>query len=153
MNTISKLALGGLMLAGAAAATTAPANAGVAVGVNFGVPGFGVSYGYPNVCYRPYWYRPAWCGGYPVYGAPLYVDGGWYTSPVYYRYYGGQRYFWLHNRWIGDRDDFHRDFAGRAGWGDRHDAWQVRHDGWADHHDAWVDRHDARTDQHDGRHR
>jgi hypothetical protein len=163
MNTISKLALGGLMLAGAAAATTAPASAGVVVGVNFGVPGLavygGYPYGYPNVCYRPYWYRPAWCGGYQVYGEPLFVDGGWYTSPVYYRYYGGARYFWLHNGWVADRDDFHRDFqgngyragfnAGRDAWADHRAAWAAHRDAWGDHRDGWAGYHNAWANHHD----
>jgi hypothetical protein len=129
MKTLAKLVLGGLMLT-AAAATAAPANAGVAVGVNIGVPGVAVGYGYGNPCYRPYAYRPAYCR-YPVYGGPLFVNGGWYREPIYYRYEGGARFFWLHNGWVRDRDDFHRgghDGDGR-GWHDRDGYDRDGHDG------------------------
>jgi hypothetical protein len=153
MKTIAKLALGGLMLAGAAAATTAPASAGVAVGVNIGVPGVAVGYGYGNPCYRPYWYRPAWCGGYPVYSAPLFVNGGWYTGPAYYRYYGGARYFWIRDRWIADRADFHRGFGGWYRGQDWHavHGW-YGHGGWHDNHgsdgnrDGWDNQRDGGQD-------
>jgi hypothetical protein len=153
MKTIAKLALGGLMLAGAAAATTAPASAGVAVGVNIGVPGVavGYGYGYGNVCARPYWVRPAWCGGYPVYGAPLFVDGGWYRGPVYYRYTGGARYFWIHDRWLVDQGAFHRGYAGwyrGASWHEDHD-WYAGHDRWQDHHD-WSGNHQGWHEQDAG---
>ncbi len=147
MKTIAKLALGGLMLAGAAAATTAPASAGVSVGVNIGVPGVAVGYGYGNACHWPYRVRPAWCGGYPVYGAPLYVDGGRYGGPAYYRYEGGARYFWIHDRWIADRGDFHRPYDG---WYRGRD-WD--HDRWQDNHGGWHDQHNGGQEVHDGWHR
>lgn len=121
MKSLAKLVLGGAMLAGAVAATVAPANAGVSVGVNLGVP---VAYGYGNPCFRPYYFRPAYCG-YPAYGGPIFIDGGWYRGPVNYRYYGGERYFWLHDRWMRDRDDFRRDRdwhdrdGNRGDWHDR----------------------------------
>lgn len=141
MKTIAKWALGGLMLASAAAATTAPASAGVAVGVNIGVPGVAVGVGYGSACYRPYVYRPAWCGGYPVYGSPLFINGAWYGGPVPYRYYGGARYFWLHDRWIADRDDFHRGFDG---W--YHRDWHQDH-GWNDN--RWHDNHQSWNGNHE----
>ena len=121
MKTITKLAFGAAMLVSAAATTAAPANAGVSIGLSVGVPGVGIAYA--NPCYRPYWYRPAYCG-YQVYGQPIFVDGGWYRGPVYYRTYGGERYFWLHNQWTRDRDDFHRAYWDRdrgdfRGYGDQ----------------------------------
>lgn len=124
MKTLVKVVLGGLMLVGTAAATAAPANAGVSVGVNLGAPGPAVAYGYGNHCFRPYWNRPGYCR-YPVYGAPIFVNGGRYREPVYYRNDGGERYFWIHNGWMRDRDDFHR---GRNDFGDHHD-WRADH-GW-----------------------
>jgi hypothetical protein len=121
MKTIAKLALGALMLTGTAAATAAPADAGVRVGISVGVPGIAVGYG--NPCYRPYAYRPGYC--YPAYSQPLFIDGGWYREPVNFRYYGGQRYFWIHNGWQRDRDDWHHDRDGHGDWnggrGDGHD--------------------------------
>lgn len=106
MKTIAKIAVSAAMLAGAALATTAPASAGVSVGVSVGAPGVVVGVG--NPCYRPFRFRPAYCG-YPVYGQPLYVDGVWYRGPVYVRTVGAERFFWMHNRWERDRREWHRD--------------------------------------------
>jgi len=103
MKTIARLVFGGVMLAGAAA--SAPANAGVTVDVNFGLPTVSVGY-YGNPCLRPLPYRPAYC--YPVYNEPIHFGGGWYRGPVYYRYDGGARYFWIHNGWFRDRDPSRR---------------------------------------------
>jgi hypothetical protein len=106
MNTFKKIAVGALMLAGATVGVAMPANAGVAVGVTIGTPAVGVRVG--NPCFRPYRFRPAYCG-YPVYSEPLYVDGVVYSgAPVYVRTVGGERYFWLHNGWVRDRVAFHR---------------------------------------------
>jgi hypothetical protein len=105
MKSLSKIAVGAAMLAASALGCAAPASAGVAVGVTVGVPGVAVGVG---PCYRPFRFRPAYCG-YPVYGAPLFVDGAWVRGPVYARTIGGERYFWLHNGWVRDRVAFHRD--------------------------------------------
>lgn len=110
MKTIAKMVLGGLMLAGTAAAAVTEANAGVSIGVNVGGPRVAVAYGYGGACYRPLRFRPAYCG-YPVYRERLFVDGAVYRGPVAYRVIGRDRYFWLHNRWERDRVDFHRDHA------------------------------------------
>lgn len=105
MKNFKKIAVGALMLAGATLGVVAPANAGVAVGVTIGAPAVGVRVG--NPCFRPYRFRPAYCG-YPVYGQPLFVDGVVNSQPVYVRTVGGERYFWLHNGWVRDRVEFHR---------------------------------------------
>jgi hypothetical protein len=105
MNNFKKIAVGGLMLAGAMLGLAVPANAGVAVGVTVGTPGVAVRVG--NPCFKPYRFRPAYCG-YPAYGRPLFVDGAWYREPVYVRTVGGRKYFWLHNGWVRDRAEFHR---------------------------------------------
>jgi hypothetical protein len=105
MNMFSKIAAGALMLAGATLGVAMPANAGVAVGVTVGAPGVAVQVG--NPCFRPFRFRPAYCG-FPVYGQPLFVDGAWYRGPVYVRTVGGERYFWVHNGWVRDRVAFHR---------------------------------------------
>ena len=107
MKTIAKFALAAAMLAGAGLTTTAPANAGVAIGVTVGTPGVVVGVG--NPCFKPFRFRPAYCG-YPVYGQPLYVDGAWVQGPVYVRTVGGERFFWVHNGWVRDRVAFHRSF-------------------------------------------
>ncbi|HEY2444913.1 MAG TPA: hypothetical protein VGI20_04170 [Rhizomicrobium sp.] len=106
MKTIAKFAAGAALLATAAMTMTAPASAGVSVGVTVGAPGVVVAGGYP--CNRPFRFRPAYCG-YPVYGEPLFVDGVVYRGgPVYVRTVRGQRFFWLHNRWERDRIEWHR---------------------------------------------
>ncbi len=105
MKSLSKIVVGAAMLAGTALGLAAPASAGVSVGVSVGTPGVVVGVG--NPCYRPFRFRPAYCG-YPVYGQPLFVDGVWYRGPVYVRTVGGERYFWLHNGWVRDRVTFHR---------------------------------------------
>lgn len=107
MRTLSKIAVGGAMLASAALGLAVPANAGVVVGVTVGAPVVAVRVG--NPCLRPWRFRPAYCG-YPVYGEPLFVDGAWVRGPVYVRNVSGVRYFWVRNGWVRDRDDFHRDF-------------------------------------------
>jgi hypothetical protein len=122
MNRLAKFALGALMLGGMAAATTAPADAGVAVGVTVGVPGVAVGYHTGNPCFRPFAYRPAYCG-YPVYSGPIYVGGVVYQGPAYYRVYGGARQVWFNGGW----------HAWNVGWHDRDD---VRfHDRVVVHHD------------------
>jgi hypothetical protein len=101
MNTIAKMAAklvcGALMLGGAAAASTAPAEAGIAVGVSVGVPAVGVRVGDP--CFRPFRFRPAYCG-YPVYAGPaVYLGGVVYHGPLRYRWNHGVREFWFHDGW------------------------------------------------------
>ena len=101
MRTFAKFALGALMVAGAATATTAamtsPAEARVAVGFSIGGPGY---YGY---------YGPAYYGGYygPAYG-PAYYDPYYYRPyPYYYgrpywrgyRGYGYRGYYRGYRRW------------------------------------------------------
>ena len=83
MTRFGKIALGALMLGGAVAATTVPADARVVVGVGIGVPVGGYYGGY----------------GYPYYGYPYY--GGYYGyAPVgYYGGYYGPRVWW-HGRWV-----------------------------------------------------
>ena len=90
MKKFAKLALGALMVAGAATATTAamtsPAEARVTVGFDIGGPGYYGYYGPPRgyygypAYYDPYYYRP-----YPYYyGRPY-----WRGYRGYYGYRGG----------------------------------------------------------------
>src|ERR1700761_4227388 len=78
MKNFTKAALGALLVAGATvgtiAATTAPAEARVAIGIGIGGPGYyGGYYG------RPCYYDPYYCGGgYYGYGGPgVYFGTGW----------------------------------------------------------------------------
>jgi len=83
MRKFTKLALGALMVAGAATATTAamtsPAEARVSVGIGFGFPGYG--YGYAAPYYGPAYYDPYYYGGYCT--TPLEVADpleGWFGT-------------------------------------------------------------------------
>jgi hypothetical protein len=89
MQTIAKAALGGLALVSLGALAASPANAAASFGFSFGTgPVYGGYYsGYADPCYRPYPYRPYYCG-YP-YVAPAY--GYYYSSPYPYQYYYGTR--------------------------------------------------------------
>jgi hypothetical protein len=106
MKKIVKLALGALMLAGTAATVgTAPANAGVSVGIGIGGPGY---YGPGWRCGR-WHYNPYRCGygayydpGYyddAYYDGPVFLDGAWFNGPLRWRWWGGHRQFWWHNGW------------------------------------------------------
>jgi hypothetical protein len=95
MRTFAKFALGALMVAGAATATTAamtsPAEARGSFSFSFGYPGYYGGYygGYPYApaYYDPYYYRP-----YPAYyGRPYYGRPYWGGYRGYYGYRGGYR--------------------------------------------------------------
>ena len=85
MRRFGKIALGALMLGGAAVAAAAPANAArVAVGIGIGVPayGYGYGYGYP---YYGYGYGPV---AYGAVGPRYWWHGRWYARhPYYHRYW------------------------------------------------------------------
>jgi hypothetical protein len=83
MKTFAKFALGALMVAGAATATTAamtsPAEARVGVSFSFGGPGY----------YGGYGYGPAYYPAYPAYYDPYYYPRPYYYGRPYYRGYRG----------------------------------------------------------------
>ncbi|MDE2183326.1 MAG: hypothetical protein KGJ78_09920 [Alphaproteobacteria bacterium] len=111
MKRFGKVALGVLMMAGAATVLSAPARADVSIGFSFGDDGY-----YPgdfsDPCdyydYYDYYDAPPPWGlppdycDYPVYFEPVYWDGYWYRGPIYYRWYGGQRLYWLNGGWHRD---------------------------------------------------
>ncbi|HUO98421.1 MAG TPA: hypothetical protein VMU01_07115, partial [Rhizomicrobium sp.] len=77
MKLVAKSILGALMLAGSAAAFTAPADAAWSFGVGVG-PGYYGPPGYANAYCDPYsrWYDPYYCDDYDYYdGPPLFIDG------------------------------------------------------------------------------
>ena len=95
-----------LMLAGAAM-FAAPA-AAQSVGFSFGYygpdyPGFGDPCDYYDYYDEPppWGLPPDYCD-YPVYFEPIFIDGYWYRGPIYYRWYGGERMFWINGRWRRD---------------------------------------------------
>lgn len=93
MKTIAKVAIGALMACGIAAATVAPADAGVRIGVGIGVPVVAAGYS-PGICYDRF--GMAYHCAYPGYYGP--VSGG-----VWIGGHGG----WRHGGW--DHRDGHLD--------------------------------------------
>jgi hypothetical protein len=126
MKRFGKVALSALMFAGATAFFVAPASAGVGISFGFGGPGY-VTFSDPCDYYDYYdgpppWGLPADYCDYPVYFEPVYYDGIWYRGPIYYRWYGGQRLFWLNGNWR--RDEWRGGlpdirWEDRGGWGHR----------------------------------
>jgi hypothetical protein len=126
MKRFGKVALGALMLAGATALTATPASAGVDVGISFGWGGPDYM-PFSNPCdYYDYYDEPPPWGlppdycEYPVYFEPVYYDGYWYRGPIYYRWSGGERLYWLnggwrHDNWRGGRADIR--WEDRGGFG------------------------------------
>ena len=97
MKNFAKLALGALMVAGAATATTAamtsPAEARVSVGIGLGFPGYYGGYYGPRY-YGPRYYSPY---AYPAYYDPYYYPG--YYGPSIY--FGGGLRGWHGGGWGG----------------------------------------------------
>jgi hypothetical protein len=100
-----KTAFSALLLAGAALFVAAPARAEVAIGFSFGYDGgyFSDPCDYYNYYSEPppWGLPPDYCD-YPVYFEPVFWDGYWYRGPIYYRWYGGERLFWLNGGWRRD---------------------------------------------------
>ena len=138
MKRFGKVALSALMIAGAAAFFAVPASADGGVGISFGFgPGY-ESFSDPCDYYDYYDEAPPWglppdyCD-YPVNFDPVYFDGYWYRGPIYYRYYHGDRLFWLnggwrHDGWRGSRPDIR--WQDRGGWG-RGDNWNRGGHNWS----------------------
>ena len=160
MRRLQQLAIGLAALGTAAlggSLVAAPASAGVAVGIGIGVPGpayYGTYRIRTGRCRIPRFAfnHPAFCG-YPRFSEPVFIDGAWVNEPLYYRTYGGSRYFWYRGRWVTGhggwdghvyRSDWHRTWHER-GW-DR-DDWR-RGDRDRDH-DSWRDRDRDRDDMRD----
>lgn len=133
MKRFGKVALSVLMMAGATAYFAAPAAAEVGIGFSFGYDGPGYApFSDPCDYYDYYDEPPPWglppdyCD-YPVYFEPVYYDGYWYRGPIYYRWYGGERLFWLNggwhrDGWRGHRPEIRWQDRGshfRGGWGGR----------------------------------
>ena len=140
MKRFAKLALGAVLLAGAAAAMTTPADARVSIGIGIGVPSggyYGPGYGYNAYC-DPYsdYYDPYYCRGYgpsTYWYDPVFIGGEWVYGPHRYRDWGGHREFWVHNSWHRDewRGGARPDWRGHGDWHDRDRGWRDR--GWHDH--------------------
>jgi hypothetical protein len=155
MRTIHQLAIGlaalGSTALGGSLALPAPAAAGVSVGIGIGVPGpafYGTYRIRTGPCNRPRFAfnHPGRCG-YPRFSEPVFIDGEWVNEPLYYRVYGGNRYFWRGGRWIVG----HGSWDGRVFKGDWRRDWHSR--GWdrADMRDRMEDRRDNMRDRMEDR--
>lgn len=65
--------------------------------------------------YNPPWgYPPDYCN-YNVWYEPVYFGGLWYSGPIYYRDFGGERMFWLNGDW--HRDEWRGSRPAHIDWG------------------------------------
>lgn len=113
MKKFAKVALGALLMAGAATAVaSSPAEARVVVGLGFGGPAYYPAPGYYYSC-NPYsrFYDPYRCDYYP----PSYYYGGYYGPSVVFGFGGGHGGYWR-----GDHD-FRGGYGGGFRGGDRDD--------------------------------
>lgn len=91
---------------------------------------YGDAYADPYACdyYNPPWgYPPDYCA-YQVWQDPIYFGGLWYSGPIYYRSFGGERLYWLNGGWR--HDEWRGARPGRIDWG-RNMRWSgpVQHRG------------------------
>ena len=81
---------------------SAPADAGVSVGIHIGVPApayyYGPGFYPPGPCDAYNYYYTGDCG-YAMYDGPIYLDGAYVTGPHYYRWYNGAPMFWYRGGW------------------------------------------------------
>ncbi|NIK87229.1 putative membrane protein YgcG [Rhizomicrobium palustre] len=135
MKVFGKAVFAAMLLMGTAGLTAAPAKAEFAIGFSFGYDGGYFSdpcdyYDYYDVA-PPWGLPPDYCE-YPVYSEPVYFGGSWYRGPIYYRWYGGDRLYWLNGGW---RRDEWRGARPSIRWTDR-GGWHARRDwnnrGWGD---------------------
>src|ERR1700761_6304741 len=110
MKAFWKATAAAAAMAGAMMFGSGEAQAGVDFGISFNVPG-AVGLDYDSGGYCDEWGCPDEYWDYPVYYGPVYYGGRWFNGPVYYRDYGGERWFWVHGGW-------------------RRDEWRGPHPGW-----------------------
>ncbi|MDE3116101.1 MAG: hypothetical protein KGL26_10915 [Pseudomonadota bacterium] len=127
MKPLGKLVLAAAFSAAVAFGLAAPAAAHGDVGVSFGFgfpayddddgyygyPPYGYDddedYGYADPCASynyydapPPWGMPPGYCGYPVYYGSFYWGDTWYRGPVYYRWDGDRRLYWMNHGWHDD---------------------------------------------------
>lgn len=88
-------------LLSATAFSTAPAQAGVSIGLSFGLPG-AVGFSYDSGGYCDDWGCPDEYWDMPVYYGPVYFEGRWVNGPLYYRDWRGERMYWIRGGWRRD---------------------------------------------------
>lgn len=101
MRVFARTVLGALFFV--AVSAMAPVSAYADAGISFGFMGPGATFDpcdyYDYYNQPPPWGLPADYCAYPVYSEPVYYNGSWYRGPIYYRWYRGQRVFWLNGGW------------------------------------------------------
>jgi len=103
MKGILKAMISLAALAGVACFGSAPARAGVNIGLSIGLPipgGVAIDYGSGGYCDS--WGCPDAYWDMPVYYGPVYYGGRWYQGPLYYRDFRGSRWYWVHGAWRRD---------------------------------------------------
>ncbi|MDE2183328.1 MAG: hypothetical protein KGJ78_09930, partial [Alphaproteobacteria bacterium] len=83
----------------ATAALSAPARAEFSVSFGSG----GISFTYESGGYCDRWGCPDGYWDYPIYDCPIFFEGQWYDGPMYYRWYRGERWYWIRGRWHRDQ--------------------------------------------------
>jgi len=101
MKAFWKWTMSAALLVGGAMATASPASAGLGFSISIGVPG-AVGFDYSSGGYCDRWGCPDGFWNYPVWYGPVFVDGVWYQGPVYWRDWGGRRWYWVHGGWHRD---------------------------------------------------
>lgn len=108
MKSVGRVIFGLWLAFGGLVAVSPPAEAGTDIGISFGWfgPGY-VPFGDSCAYYDyfdappPWGLPPDYCD-YPVYFGTVFWNGIWYRGPIYYRWYGGERLFWLNGGWHRD---------------------------------------------------
>jgi hypothetical protein len=108
MRSMWKVTAAAVALTAGASFVNAPASAD-SFGMSFGSRGvIGFSYQSGGYCDR--WGCPGEFWNYPVYYCPVFYDGFWFRGPVYYRFWYGQPYYWVHGGWHEDEWDGSRPY-------------------------------------------
>ncbi|HEY2033065.1 MAG TPA: hypothetical protein VGH02_05215 [Rhizomicrobium sp.] len=154
MKAYFKSTIAAAAIAVAALGISAPAEAGVHIGLSVGVPGYYYGPGYypPGPCDAYNSYYNGDCG-YSVYDGPIYLDGAYVTGPHYYRWYGGEPMFWYRggwHHWNGWRNVHNYRWNYNEGWGWHGGRWD-RDYGRAHWHAMNQDRREYRNDRRDTR--
>src|ERR1700741_786602 len=111
MKSMTKGALGALLLGSVAFVAASPASAGgVSVGVGIGLPGVTVAVPGVNVdvdgCddyYEPPWGYPDDYCNYDLWDEPVYYNGTWYSGPFYVDYDEDDvPMYWINGEWVYD---------------------------------------------------
>lgn len=154
MRAYFKSMIAGAAVAVAALGVSAPAEAGVHVGISVGVPSYYYGPGFypPGPCDAYDSYYDSDCG-YSVYDGPIYLNGVYVGGRHYYRWYNGQPVFWYrggwHN-WYGWRDVRGYRWNNSEGWGWHGGRWD-RDWGRSHSRELYHDRREYRGDRMDYR--